>query len=96
MILRIPRSQSIHLRRIYFLLAALIALPLVVALAAVQLRRPVPPIAMHDTLRTEAFPAVNVDFPWPATGAAALGVDGIGQVAAFHDERQRRSPASSR
>ena len=90
MILRIPHSQSIHLRPIYFLLAAL------VALAVVQLRRPVPPIAMHDTLRTEAFPAINVDFPWPATGAAALGVDGIGQVAAFHDERQRRSPASSR
>lgn len=61
--------------------SALIVIVLVVAVALVQLIRPVPSITVKSTLpATYQVPGTPPAIPWPNQGEAALAVSGIGEI----------------
>ena len=60
-----------------------IVLVVVVALAAIQVLRPVPPVRLEVSL-PKAFTAQGpaLDVPWPSVGQSALAISGVGEVGA--------------
>src|SRR5262245_13406681 len=86
---RLVHPASAKFRHPPVLFMALFLLPLLVLTGLLQFSRPLPPLAVINSLRPEFLPPAQVDFPWPGIGSAAVAVDGIGQVGAFQDDRQR-------
>src|SRR5919201_6830156 len=61
---------------------------IVVAAAAINYLRPIPAVAATPTLRsTDVIPGAAPTLPWPARGAAAVGVSGLGFIASSGNEQ---------
>ena len=61
---------------------------IVVAAAAINYLRPIPAVAATPTLRsTDVIPGTAPTLPWPARGAAAVGVSGLGFIASSGNEQ---------
>ncbi len=70
-------------------LALVLPIVLVVVLgigAGVQLVRPLPRPTVDGVTASERVPGVMPTLPWPASGEAALAVQGVGTIGQVHDE----------
>ncbi|MGP3949248.1 D-alanyl-D-alanine carboxypeptidase [Streptomyces sp. 7N604] len=65
-----------------------LAVLLAVILATVQALRPLPEPTLDLTARTTyEFDGAKPSMPWPATGQAAVGVDGLGSFGTFGEQK---------